>query len=290
MPIPPKTVAGRERTAHSLQCSDVTKPHYRGGCTAIRSGVLKHQPQDRGPGGIMAWHTGGTSSPTTAAAPHRLGQCPGPGRQATQATHQGQGKPTAPGQQRHQAAPAAHQGHAQGQGKPTAPGKQRKPAMGRCWLALGASRPATPRPPVPATRTAQGNGIASSPPPQDVAPGEPLPRGFPEASLHIRQRHTSHPQASSATRQRKTPARTMRRARASPPHQAGRQAAPRRRAPSPGAVPRPRPAAPATHQGQAQGQPTTAARALRLVLRPGPENTLKPAQDKNKKKNINISY
>lgn len=41
----------------------------------------------------------------------------------------------------------------------------------------------------------------------------------------------------------------------------------------------PRPAAPATHQGQAQGQPTTAARALRLVLRPGPENTLKPAQD-----------
>lgn len=68
MPIPPKTVAGRERTAHSLQCSDVTKPRYRGGCTAIRSGVLKHQPQDRGPRRIMACVTAGASSPHHTAA------------------------------------------------------------------------------------------------------------------------------------------------------------------------------------------------------------------------------
>jgi hypothetical protein len=222
-------------------------------------GVLTHQPQDRGPGGIMAWHTGGTSSPTTAAAPHRLGQCPGPGRQATQATRQdhaqGQGKPphqagsaslqwaaagwrwVHQGLGHHQATtpattrPAAPPGSAShppgprtGPGQATAPGRQRKPAMGRCWLALVHQGQPPPgqqcQPPGPPRATASHQ----APRCRMWHQGNPLPRGFPEASLHIRQRHTSHPQASSASH---------------PPGPSTRPAHHRRPRHSPGAAPRP---------------------------------------------------
>ncbi len=60
-----KSCAGRYRFGHprpktkapaavAWACSDVTKRHYRGRCTACFKGVLKHRPRS-GVGRIMAW-------------------------------------------------------------------------------------------------------------------------------------------------------------------------------------------------------------------------------------------
>ena len=51
MAIPPETM--KHGTAPYLQNPDVTKPHYRGGCTAYRKGVLTHRPLSRLRG---LWH------------------------------------------------------------------------------------------------------------------------------------------------------------------------------------------------------------------------------------------
>ena len=57
-------------TAPYLQNPDVTKPHYRGGCTAYRKGVLTHRPLSRLRG---LWHAPGAWCQVDGTRP--IGTC-----------------------------------------------------------------------------------------------------------------------------------------------------------------------------------------------------------------------